>query len=54
MPIYEYACRQCGKNFSVTMSISAHDTKKVRCPKCQGAKVIRHYSVFFAQTAKKS
>lgn len=35
MPTYEYKCRKCGHEFSLTMAMSVHDQKKVRCPKCK-------------------
>jgi putative FmdB family regulatory protein len=54
MPTYEYACRNCGKKFSVVMMISEYGTKRVRCPKCNGLKVDRRISSFHAKTSKKS
>ena len=37
MPIYEYECNKCGKNFElILMSIS--QKAKPKCPKCQGTK----------------
>lgn len=54
MPVYEYVCRKCGKKFSVTMLISEHGKKTVRCPKCDSGDVAQQITSFFAQTAKKS
>ncbi len=54
MPTYEYLCRKCRKKFSILMSVSAHDTKKVRCPKCKGGQVDQQFNSFFAVTSKKS
>ena len=54
MPVYEYECAKCGKKFSVEMTITKHAKKKVRCPKCDSARVDRRISMFFAQTSKKS
>lgn len=54
MPVYEYLCRKCNKEFSLTVSIKEHDAKKARCPKCNSASVVRQFSSFFAQTSKKS
>ena len=41
MPIYEYACTQCGKGFE---TLVRSDTKVV-CPACQSARVERRMSV---------
>ncbi len=54
MPTYEYLCEDCLKEFSVIMSMVAHGTTPVVCPKCASHKVVQQYSVFFAQTSKKS
>ncbi len=34
MPLYEYECEKCEKNFEVTQSFS--DPPLERCPTCQG------------------
>lgn len=54
MPIYEYRCNGCAKNFSVTMSIAEHDKGGVTCPECKGASVVQQYTAFYAKTSKKS
>jgi len=36
------------------MTISAHDKKKVKCPKCASAKTDQLVQSFFATTSKKS
>jgi putative FmdB family regulatory protein len=54
MPLYEYACRKCGKKFSEVLSIKVHDTKKIQCPKCQSTEVQKIIEPFFAKTARKS
>ncbi len=54
MPTYEYLCKKCRKKFSVFMSVSAHDAKKVRCPKCKSTQVEQQLNSFFAVTSKKS
>src|ERR1700688_3046945 len=32
MPLYEYLCKKCGQSFTLTMTISEHDKKRVQCP----------------------
>jgi len=54
MPTYEYRCTKCKRDFSLTMSMAAHDTETVRCPACQNASVVQQYSTFYAKTSKKS
>jgi putative FmdB family regulatory protein len=54
MPTYEYVCNKCGKKFSLLLSISEHDKKKARCPKCKSIKVEQLLLSFFAVTSKKS
>lgn len=54
MPTYEYICRKCGKNFSLLMSISEHDRKKARCPKCKSLRVEQRLLSFYCVTSKKS
>ena len=45
MPIYEYACRACAKEFETL--VRASDTPS--CPKCGGADLGKKLSVFAAQ-----
>jgi len=45
MPIYEYRCRKCGKDFELLVR-SARDA--VSCPDCGGKQVERQLSVFAA------
>jgi putative FmdB family regulatory protein len=54
MPSYDYICRKCGKKFTLVMTISEHDRKKIRCPKCSSVRAEQQYHPFFAVTSKKS
>ncbi|MCI5222530.1 MAG: zinc ribbon domain-containing protein [Candidatus Electrothrix sp. AR4] len=38
MPIYEYVCNDCAKNFEV-LNTSSSTTKPVTCPACQSQDV---------------
>jgi len=54
MPAYEYHCRKCRRDVTVTMSIREHEQGKVKCPRC-GSQALRPLlSAFMSQTAKKS
>jgi putative FmdB family regulatory protein len=54
MPTYDYVCKKCRKKFSLVLTISAHDSKKARCPKCKSTQVEQQLNSFFAVTSKKS
>ena len=54
MPIYEYVCRDCKKEFSEMKPVSAHDPKKVKCPKCKSRGVERRWSTVTVTTSRKS
>ena len=45
MPIYEYACDECGENFEVLVSSAK---VKSACPKCGAKKISRRFSTFAA------
>lgn len=54
MPLYEYRCKECSKEFTLRLGISEHEKKRPKCPKCGSRKLEQQYSAFFAKTAKKS
>jgi putative FmdB family regulatory protein len=54
MPVYEFKCLKCHKPFEVVRTITAFDSKKVRCPSCHSKRVQRQYTSIFAVTSKKS
>jgi putative FmdB family regulatory protein len=54
MPIYEYVCLNCRKEFSETKPVSAYDPRKVKCPKCNSKKVDRRWTSVQVTTSKKS
>lgn len=54
MPTYEYVCRKCNNKFSLLMSVSDHEKKKARCPKCKSTQVEQELASFFVVTSKKS
>jgi putative FmdB family regulatory protein len=47
MPLYEYTCRQCSRDFEAL--VRASDTPS--CPSCQSDDLQRKLSVFAAHTA---
>ena len=54
MPVYEYICKYCGKQFTEIMTVSEHDKKQVRCPRCQSTAVEQQFQTFYAKTSRKS
>jgi putative FmdB family regulatory protein len=55
MPAYEYDCKDCGKEFTVFLSIKEFEAKpKVKCPHCQSDNVRKKLTGFFTKTSKKS
>jgi len=54
MPTYEYQCKECKKSFTLMMTITDHDKKRITCPKCKSKKVEQQFGGFFAVTSKKS
>jgi putative FmdB family regulatory protein len=54
MPVYEFHCRPCKKDFELVLTVSEYDRQKIKCPHCGGTKVERIWSRVFAVTSKKS
>ena len=54
MPTYDLRCGGCRKKYTVTMSISERDQKRIKCPKCGSSKKEAVFSSFFAKTSRKS
>jgi len=54
MPTYDFRCEKCKKKFSLMMTISEYEKKKIRCPKCKSTRVKQQISSFQAITSKKS
>jgi putative FmdB family regulatory protein len=54
MPTYEYECKKCGHEFSLTMAMDEHQKKKVRCPKCKSQNVKQVFGSVFVTTSRKS
>jgi putative FmdB family regulatory protein len=55
MPVYEYMCKDCSKDFVVFLSIKELEAKpKIKCPHCGSDNAQRKITGFFAKTSKKS
>jgi putative FmdB family regulatory protein len=55
MPVYDYACLECGKEFTIVLSLREHDEKRVvACPECKSHRVESLVSTCEVITSKKS
>ena len=54
MPTYDFRCGGCGKKYTLTMTISERNAKRVKCPKCKSVKAEPIFSSFFAKTSRKA
>ena len=54
MPLYDYECEACKKNFTLVLSLKEHEHPDVRCPGCGSNTVQQLISTFIARTSKKS
>lgn len=54
MPFYEFACLDCGKEFSAVLSLREHDRKAAACPRCKSKRVEQLVTTCEVITAKKS
>jgi putative FmdB family regulatory protein len=57
MPVYEFLCQQCGKNFELAFSIDEAERKRqagLECPGCGSAAVVQQIPHFQVKTSKKS
>jgi putative FmdB family regulatory protein len=55
MPIYEYTCQECKRDFALSFSIKEMEAKPaVTCPDCKSVNIQKKYGGFTAMTSKKS
>jgi putative FmdB family regulatory protein len=54
MPTYEFLCRKCGAEFSLTMTIKEREAATITCEKCRSTELEPLLGPFFAKTSKKS
>ena len=55
MPVYEYTCKDCGKEFTVFLTIKEFEANpKIKCPHCGSDHVEKKLSAFMTKTSKKS
>lgn len=54
MPVYEFRCQECGKEFSVVLTLAEFEKGEVKCSHCGSEKVEQQWAAFYAVTSKKS
>jgi putative FmdB family regulatory protein len=54
MPTYEFECKKCNKPFTLILTVTEHEKKKIRCPKCKSTRGNQLITPFHAITSKKS
>ena len=53
MPTYEFVCEDCGKSFSVILSLAEYEKRQAECPKCGSKTLNQQITAFQAITSKK-
>jgi len=54
MPIYEFDCLECGREFRLVLSLREYEEKKVSCPHCKSKKVEQLVTSCEVVTSRKS
>jgi putative FmdB family regulatory protein len=54
MPVYDYLCKDCHKEFEKVLTLNEHDKDQIVCPHCGSKHVEQEAKAFFAVTSKKS
>ncbi len=53
MPLYEFHCPKCDKDFTLVLTVSEYEKTKPKCPDCK-TEAERIFSSVYAITSKKS
>lgn len=54
MPLYEFLCKSCRKEVSLTLTLKEREARNFTCPHCGGRALEPLLTGFFAKTSKKS
>jgi len=54
MPMYDYKCQDCGKEFHLALSLKDHESGAAKCPSCGSKKLEQEITGFVAKTSRKS
>ena len=53
MPLYNFLCGACKREFSKFLTLSEHEKGKIVCPHCKSKNVEQRWAAFYAVTSKK-
>lgn len=54
MPMYDYQCLDCGKEFLLVLTLKEHERGEAVCPACGSKHVTQLFTDFIARTTRKS
>ncbi|WP_291323577.1 zinc ribbon domain-containing protein [Desulfonatronospira sp.] len=56
MPVYEFYCKDCNREFEVQMRLSEYEkqSEQHKCKNCDSSNTERRISMFEAKTSRKS
>ena len=54
MPIYEYVCDDCQKQFTIVLSLAEYEKNNLECPKCKSKNVHQEVTQCTVVTSHKS
>lgn len=54
MPMYDYRCRDCNKEFLLALTLKEHEAGAATCPHCGSKNLEQMITSFVPHTTKKS
>jgi len=54
MPVYEFKCLDCGKTFTLPLSVKEFENKAYECPSCKKKNLEEQFTSVNVVTSKKS
>lgn len=54
MPTYEFGCLDCGREFTLVLSLSEYERRDVSCPHCKSKRIERLVTTCEVITSRKS
>ena len=54
MPMYEYKCLDCNKEFLLALTLKEHESGAAVCPSCGSKKLEQEITSFITKTVSKS
>ncbi len=54
MPVYEFLCSKCKKEFTLTLRLEEYERHEIACPHCRSKQVEQAVTGFSVVTSRKS